>query len=79
MKEWKTKGGSTLTNYREGNAIKFMFKEGGELPQMLSGIYTSERESEKAAEMYLLDQAPKHSQGSAKQRIKDAKTVQSED
>lgn len=75
MKQWETVNGKHLECYREGNGIKFKFKEGGELPDCLEGIYTSEREAELAAVKYLVVTTPNHKQGSISEKIKNAKTV----
>lgn len=75
MKQWETVNGKHLEYYREGNGIKFKFKEGGEIPDCLDGIYTSEREAELAAVKYLIGTTPKNKQGSIAENIKNAKTV----
>lgn len=55
MKEYKTKAGKeiALIICPKTNHIKLQFTSGGELPEELTGLFTSEREAEKVITQYL--------------------------
>lgn len=60
MREYETKGGKKIVLVPEGNAIRVMFSPGGELPEELTGKFTSEFFAERAILAYLANQEPKH-------------------
>lgn len=55
MKTFETPNGKTIQlQIKEGSSlIRISFAQGGELPEELSGLYTSERDAEKAILFYL--------------------------
>lgn len=55
MKKYKTKAGKEITLFicPKTNHIKVQFSSGGELPEELTGLFTSEREAEKVITPYL--------------------------
>lgn len=59
MKEFETKGGKKIVLVPEGNAIRIMFSPGGELPEELTGKFTSEFFVERAILSYLAQQDEK--------------------
>lgn len=60
MKTFKTHNDKTIEMYYRGQNIGLKFKEGGELPIELSGIYTNEHQAEVAVLIYLDRHTPKH-------------------
>lgn len=46
--------------FYKGRNIALKFKEGGELPEQLVGLFTNERQAENAILVYLDDHTPKH-------------------
>jgi hypothetical protein len=53
MKHYETPRGKDITVFPIGNAWKVQFDQGGELPNDLSGLFTSEGIAAQAVEMYL--------------------------
>lgn len=60
MKTFETHKGKTIELYYKGQSIALKFKEGGELPEDLKGMFTNERQAEIAINMYLDRHTPKH-------------------
>ncbi len=60
MKTFETHKGKTIEMYYKGRNIALKFKEGGELPVELSGVYTNERFAEQAITAYLDKHTPNH-------------------
>lgn len=79
IKEFKTAKGKTITYFYEGRNLKCKFKEGGELPECLTGEFTSPREAEIQILRYLDEKTPWHAKGSLQKRIKEAKVVENDD
>ena len=48
-----TPNGKEIDIIADNNHIKVQFKTGGELPQILSGLFTSRVEAQKAINIYL--------------------------
>ena len=55
MKTYTTKGGKEISVVRDTNSqhLKIQFASGGQLPEELSGIYTSESFAEQAIRGYI--------------------------
>lgn len=53
MPDFETKKGKTVRLYSEGNGWKIKFYPGGEVPEELSGIFTSEGIATKAIQQYI--------------------------
>lgn len=53
MRNYTTHRGKDITIYPEGNAWKVQFDQGGELPEMLSGQFTSEGIAAQKVELYI--------------------------
>ncbi len=55
MKKYKTKAGKEIALFicPKTNHIKVQFSSGGELPEELTGLFTSEREADKVITSYL--------------------------
>jgi len=53
MIEFETKKGKTVRLYPDGNGWRVMFTSGGELPEELSGIFTSQGIATKVIERYI--------------------------
>lgn len=60
MKTFETHKGKTIEMFYKGRNIALKFKEGGELPEELTGIYTGPLEAELAVLRYLDRHTPKH-------------------
>ena len=60
MKTFETHKGKTIEMFYFGRNIALKFKEGGELPEVLKGMYTNEREAEIAIRKYLDEHTPNH-------------------
>tara|TARA_B100001250_G_C19542142_1_gene675229 strand:+ start:452 stop:670 length:219 start_codon:yes stop_codon:yes gene_type:complete len=58
MKTYTTKGGKEINVIRDQGSphLKIQFATGGQLPEELSGIFTSEVFAESAVESYLANQ-----------------------
>lgn len=59
MAKYVTPGGKEIVFVQKPNAVKIMFATGGELPEELSGEFTSTTFAEKAVLMYLAKQEKK--------------------
>lgn len=59
-----------LVKYTVGNLYKFKWNGGGEIPVALSGSYTSAKEADRAAEIYLNSRRPKTVKAGAKKNAK---------
>ncbi len=60
MKTFTTHKGKTIEMFYFGRNLALKFKEGGELPEVLQGMYTNEREAEIAITKYLDVHTPNH-------------------
>lgn len=60
MKTFETHKGKTIEMFYFGRNIALRFKEGGELPEELKGMYTNDRQAEIAINKYLDRHTPKH-------------------
>lgn len=69
MKTFETHKGKTIEMYYKGQNIGLKFKEGGELPEQLAGIFTNERQAENAILMYLDEHTPKHKKSTVPQEF----------
>lgn len=59
----KTLKGKQIQFKQVGNLLQVYFPEGGEVPEVLSGLYTSEREATIAVHRYWEKTVPKHARG----------------
>lgn len=71
MKTFETHKGKTIEMFYFGRNIALKFKEGGELPEMLQGMFTNERYAEIAIQMYLDEHTPKHKKSTVPQEFLD--------
>jgi hypothetical protein len=53
MIDFETKKGKTVRLYPDGNGWKVKFYPGGELPEELQGVFTSQGIATKAIEQYI--------------------------
>ena len=53
MPDFETKKGKTVRLYSEGNGWKIKFYPGGELPEELQGVFTSEGKATQAIKQYI--------------------------
>jgi hypothetical protein len=71
MNDLKTLNGKEIQFTYVGNLLKVSFKDGGVIPQDLSGFYTSEREATIAVHRYWEKSVPKHRRGSLERNINE--------
>jgi hypothetical protein len=67
----KTLKGKEIQFKYVGNLLQVYFPEGGQVPDCLSGFYTSERELNIAVHRYLEKTTPKHAKGSLEKNINE--------
>lgn len=60
MKTFETHKGKTIEMFYKGRNVALKFKEGGELPEDLTGLFTNPNEAEYAVIRYLDRHTPKH-------------------
>lgn len=60
MKTFETHKGKTIEMFYKGRNIALKFKEGGELPAELSGVYTNIKSAEQSIAIYLDKHTPNH-------------------
>ena len=53
MSTYKTPNGKTIELYNEGMMVKAKFVEGGELPGILSGVWTDKNKAQETIISYL--------------------------
>lgn len=75
MKTFETHKGKTIEMYYKGRNIALKFKEGGELPEQLSGLYTNPIMAEKDILIYLDKHTPKHKKPTIEADDPDFNTV----
>jgi hypothetical protein len=67
----KTLKGKEIKFRYVGNLLQVYFPEGGQVPDELSGFYTSEREATLAVHRYWEKSTPKHYKGSLEKNINE--------